>query len=54
MLDGAGTKKLNSKKMLNETVMEKVSLTQYIRRGWREKPLFTENAGQVWYRKSLN
>ena len=54
MLDGATIKKLNSRKMLNETVVEKVSLTQYLRWGWREKPLFTENARRVWYRKALN
>ena len=39
--------------MLDGTGMEKVSLTQYARLGWREKSLFTENARQGWYKKSL-
>ena len=41
MLGGAGTKKRNSRKMLDGTGIEKASLTQYVRRGWREKVLFT-------------
>ena len=31
---------LNSRKMLDETGIEKASLTQYVRRGWHEKPVF--------------
>ena len=41
MLDGAGTKKLNLRKIQDRTGIEKVSLTQYVWLGWREKPLFT-------------
>ena len=44
MLGGTGTKKFNSRKMLGGNGIEKVSLTQYVRRGWSEKPLFTEKA----------
>ena len=44
MLDGTGTKKFKSKKMVDGPGIEKVSLTQYVRRGWRVKPLFTENS----------
>ena len=33
MLGGAGTKKLNSRKMLAKTHIEKASLTQYVRQG---------------------
>ena len=40
MLGVADTKKLNSRKMLDETGIEKASLTQYIRWGWCEKVLF--------------
>ena len=53
MLGVAGTKKLNSRKMLDGTGMEKDYLTQYVRRGWREKSLFTENARQGWYKKTF-
>ena len=44
MLGGADIKELNLKKMLDGTGREKVFLTQYAKQGWREKPLFTENA----------
>ena len=44
MLGGAGTKKLNSRKMTDGAGFEKVSSTQYRRQGWHEKALFTENA----------
>ena len=40
--------------MLDGTRIEKASLTQYVRWGWREKLLFTENARQGWYKKSFN
>ena len=53
MLGRAGTKMLNSRKMLDGTDIEKASLTQYVRRGWREKPFFTENARRGWYKKTL-
>ena len=53
MLGAAPTKKLNSRKMLDGTGLEKASLTQYVRRGWREKSVFTENVRQVWYKKVL-
>ena len=54
MLGGADTRKLNSRKMLDGTGMEKASLTQYVRWGWREKLIFTETAKQDWYKKSFN
>ena len=44
MLDGADIKKLNSRKMLDGAGIEKVSLSQYVRRSWHEKPLFTDTA----------
>ena len=50
----ADTKKLNSRKMLDENGIEKASLTQYVMWGWQEKLLFTENARQGWYKKSFN
>ena len=53
MLNWAGTEKFNSRKMLDRTDVEKVSLTQYVRQGWREKYLFIENARRGWYRKTL-
>ena len=46
MLDATGTKKHNSRKMLDGTGIEKASLTQYVRRSWCEKLPFTENAGE--------
>ena len=49
----AGTKKLNSRKILDGTGIEKVPLSQYVRWGWREKPLFTENDKGGWYKKTL-
>ena len=53
-MGGAGTKMLNSRKMLDGNGIEKASLTQYVRRDWREKPLFTENARRGWYKKPVN
>ena len=50
----AGTKMLNSRKMLDGNDIEKASLTQNVRRDWREKPLFTENARRGWYKKPVN
>ena len=50
MLGRAGTKMLNSRKMLGGNGIETVSLTQYVRRGWRKKSLFTENARLGWYK----
>ena len=38
-------------KILDEAGMEKVSLTQYIRQGRHEKPLFTESARGVGIKK---
>ena len=52
MLGGAGTKKLNSRKMLDRTGIEKVSLTQYVRWGWQKNPLFTDNASRGCYKNS--
>ena len=52
MLGGASTKKLNSRKMLDRTGIEKVSLTQYVRWGWQKNPLFTDNARRGWYKNS--
>ena len=46
MLDVTGTKKHNSRKMLDGIGIEKASLTQYVRRSWCEKLPFTENAGE--------
>ena len=46
--------KLNTRKMLDRNGIEKNSLTEYVRWGWREKLLFTENARQGWYKKSFN
>ena len=43
MLGGDSIKKLNSRKMLDGTSIEKVYLTEYFRRGWRQKPRFTDN-----------
>ena len=54
MLGVTLTKKLNSRKMLDGTGIEKASLTQYVRWGWQEKLLFAENARQGWYKKSFN
>ena len=34
--------------MLGGAVIEKARLTQYVRRGWYEKDLFTENARRDW------
>ena len=51
MLGRAGTKKVNSRKMLDGTGIEKVSLTQYVRWDWRQKPVFAENARQGWYKQ---
>ena len=45
MLGGVGTQKLNSRKMLDGAGIEKVSLTQFVRRGWSEKPLSSDHAG---------
>ena len=53
MLGGAGTKILNSRKILDEKGTEKASLNQYFRRDWRKKSLFTENARRGWYKKTL-
>ena len=44
MLGGADKKKLKSLKMSDGAGLEKASSTQYLRRGWHEKALFTENA----------
>ena len=38
--------------MLGGAVTEKARLTQYVRRGWCEKDLFTENARRDWYKKA--
>ena len=54
MLGGAGTKKLNSLKIPDGAGIEKASLTQYVTQRWREKLLFTENAGVGWYKKPFN
>ena len=54
MLGGADTKMLNSRKMLDENGIEKASLTQYVRRNWRKKPLFYENARRGWYKEPFN
>ena len=51
MLGSGDTKKLNLRKMLDRTGIEKVTLTQYVRWAWSEKPLFTENARLCWYKK---
>ena len=53
MFRGGGTKKFILRKMLDRTDIEKNSLTQHLGQGWREKPLFTENAKQGWYKKTL-
>ena len=50
MLGRAGTKMLNSRKMLGGNGIETASLTQCVRRGWRKKSLFTENARLGWYK----
>ena len=39
MLGAAGTKMLNSRKMLDWNGIEKTSVTQYVRQDWLEKPL---------------
>ena len=53
MLGGAGTKMLNSRKMLDENGIEKASLTEYVTRNGRKKLLFYENARRGWYKKTL-
>ena len=53
MLGRGRTKKLNSRKMLDGIDIEKVSLTQYVRLGWHEKPFFTDHARRGWYKKTL-
>ena len=32
--------------------IEKASVTQYVRWGWHEKALFSQNARRVWYKKT--
>lgn len=53
MLGGSGTKKLNSRTMSDGIGLEKVSSTQYLRQGWHEKAIFTENAWQDCYETSI-
>ena len=53
MLGGSGTKKLNSRTMSDGIGLEKVSSTQYLRQGWHEKALFTENAWRDCYETSI-
>ena len=48
----AHTKKHFLLKMLDETGVGKAPLIQYVRRGWHEKALFTENATQGWHKKA--
>ena len=38
--------------MLDETGVGKAPLIQYVRCGWHEKALFTENATQGWHKKA--
>ena len=46
------TRKLDSRKMLDGTGIEKVSLTQYVRRGGHKKVQFTKNVGGGCYKKA--
>ena len=43
----------NSKNMLEGNGIEIAPLIQYVRRDWRKKPLFTENARRSWCKKTL-
>ena len=45
MLFGADTKKFFPLKILDGAGMKKALLTLYVRQGWHEKGLSTENAG---------
>ena len=47
----SNTKELFLRKMLGGAGIEKARLTQYVRRGWREKAEFTENGIHGWSRK---
>ena len=51
MLGVTLTKKVNSRKMLDGTGIEKVSLIQYVTPGWHKKAQFTKNARGGWYKK---
>ena len=48
MFIGAGAKKLFLPKML-DGAGKVTPLTQYVRRGWDEKALFTEKFRRHWY-----
>ena len=52
MLGRAVTKKLNSLKIPDGDAPEKASSTQYLRRDWHEKALFTESARRDRYKTS--
>ena len=53
MLGGAGTKIFFFAENFKRGLYKKAPLTQYVGRGWREKPLFTENSRRGWYKKNL-
>ena len=38
--------------MLVRACIWEAPLTHYVKGGWNEKVLFTENAKQVWYKKA--
>ena len=52
MLGGVEKKKLKSLEMSDGAGLEKASSFQYLRRGWHEKALFTENTKQNSYKKA--
>ena len=54
MLGGADTKKLNSRKNARRTGIEKASLTQYVRRGWRENLFSVKMLGEADIKKPFN
>ena len=52
MLCGADTKKQKPLKMLDRVGLGKASSTQYLRRGWHDKALFTENSRRDGIKKA--
>ena len=52
MFGGIDKKKLKSLKMSDGPGLAKASSFQYLRWGWHEKPLFTENSKRDWYGKA--
>ena len=54
MLGGADTKKLNSRKNTRRTGIEKTSLTQYVRAGWRENLFSVKMLREACLKKPFN